>query len=185
MNARIMRNFSLRHGQDRQISPRARACRWNSSMASAFAFLAIVLSGAGQSAGARKFFLFAGTSTNGGTSKGIYVYRYDSATGTIEPLGLAAESRSPTFLAVHPNHRFLYAVNEISNFAGGDGGSVTAFSIDAATGRLSGSFIHPASGRRIAFGGVLFQKGPRAGGFFVDPVVTGSGLSGNVSLGAK
>jgi 6-phosphogluconolactonase len=48
-----------------------------------------------------------------------------------EPLGLAAESPSPTFLAVHPNHRFLYAVNEISN------GSVTAFSIDAATGRLT------------------------------------------------
>jgi 6-phosphogluconolactonase len=53
-----------------------------------------------------------------------------------EPLGLAAESPSPTFLAVHPNHRFLYAVNEISDFFGGHAGSVTAFSIDA-TGRLT------------------------------------------------
>jgi hypothetical protein len=113
-----MQNFSVRHWQDRQISPCARAFRWNSSMASAFAFLAIVLSAAAQSPGARKFFLYAGSSTNSGTSKGIYVYRYDSTSGMTEPLGLAAESPNPTFLAVHPNHRFLYAVNEISNFAG-------------------------------------------------------------------
>jgi 6-phosphogluconolactonase len=89
-----------------------------------------------------RFFLYAGTSTNPGTSKGIYVYRYDATNGRTEPLGLAAESRSPSFLAVHPNHRFLYAVNEISNFApgaapGGRTGSVTAFSIDAKTGRLT------------------------------------------------
>src|SRR5262249_56006174 len=109
---------------------------WNSRMASAFAFLAIVFSATAQNTGARKFFLYACTSTNRGTSKGIYVYWYDSTSGMTEPLGLAAESPSPTFLAVHPNHRFLYAVNEISNFAGGHGGSVTAFSIDAATGRL-------------------------------------------------
>ena len=105
-------------------------------MASVFAFLAIVSSAAAQNPATRKFFLYVGTSTNSGTSKGVYVYSYDSANGMTEPLGLAAESPSPTFLAVHPNHRFLYAVNEISNFAGGHGGSVTAFSIDAATGRL-------------------------------------------------
>jgi 6-phosphogluconolactonase len=132
-----MQNFSVRHWRDRQISPCARALRWNSSMASAFAFLAIVLSAAAQSPDARKFLLYAGTSTSSGTSRGIYVYRYDSTSGMTEPLGLAAESPNPTFLAVHPNHRFLYAVNEISNFAGGHAGGVTAFSIDAATGRLT------------------------------------------------
>jgi 6-phosphogluconolactonase len=90
-----------------------------------------------------KYFLYAGTSTNKGSSKGIYVYRYDSADGKVEASGIAAESPSPTFLAVHPDHRFLYAVNEISNFtapgvpAGGRAGSVTAFSIDAKTGRLT------------------------------------------------
>ncbi|HEY7338004.1 MAG TPA: lactonase family protein [Bryobacteraceae bacterium] len=106
-------------------------------MASVLAFFAIGLSAAAQIPNNRKFFLYVGTATNSGTSKGIYVYSYDSASGRTEPLGLAAESPSPTFLAVHPNRRFLYAVNEISNFAGGHAGSVTAFSIDAATGRLT------------------------------------------------
>src|SRR5215469_14101981 len=100
----MMRNFSVRHEEDRQISPRAPACRWNSPMASLFAFLAIVFFATAQNTGARKFFLYAGTSTNRGTSKGIYVYWYDSTSGITEPLGLAAVSPSPTFLAVHPNH---------------------------------------------------------------------------------
>jgi 6-phosphogluconolactonase len=90
-----------------------------------------------------KFFLYAGTSTNRSASKGIYVSRYDPADGKAEPLGIAAETPSPTFLAVHPSHRFLYAVNEISNFTGsgvpaaGRAGRLTAFSIDPQTGRLT------------------------------------------------
>lgn len=106
-------------------------------MKSAFVFLALLLTASAQSPGAGKFFLYAGTSTNRGTSKGIYVYRYDSTNGKTEPLGLAAESPSPSFMAVNPNHRFLYAVNEISNFGGGRAGSVTSFSIDAETGKLT------------------------------------------------
>jgi len=133
----------LGHEKNRLILPRARACRWSRFIASAFAFLAIVFPAAAQSPGAGKFFLYAGTSTNRG-SKGIYVYRYDSNTGLTEPLGLAAESPNPTFLAVHPNHRFLYAVNEISNFAGGSSGSVTAFSIDSGTGRLTQLNVVPS-----------------------------------------
>src|SRR5215471_17738751 len=79
------------------------------------AFVVTVLSLAAQNPDRGQFFLYAGTSTNRGTSKGIYVYRYDSTNGKTEPLGLAAESPGPSFLAVHPNHRFLYAVNEVSN----------------------------------------------------------------------
>jgi 6-phosphogluconolactonase len=63
-----------------------------------------------------------------------------------EALGLAAESPNPTFLAVHPKRRFLYAVNEISNFAGGHGGSITAFSIDAASGKLTQLNAVPSRG---------------------------------------
>src|SRR5215471_3782258 len=109
----------------------------------AFALLATVLNLAAQTPAKGQFFLYAGTSTNRGTSKGIYAFRYDSATGKTEPMGLAAESPSPSFLAVHPNHRYLYAVNEISNFAapgapaGARQGSVTAFAIDAKTGGLT------------------------------------------------
>jgi len=84
-----------------------------------------------------KYFLYVGTYTQEGSeSKGIYVYRFDSANGQIAPAGLAAETINPSFLAVHPNHRFLYAVNEVSNYQGRKSGAVSAFAIDSATGKL-------------------------------------------------
>ena len=63
-------------------------------------------------------------------SKGIYSFSFDAQSGDFGPINLSAEIASPSFLAIHPNKRFLYAVNET------DKGSVTAFSIDAATGKL-------------------------------------------------
>ncbi len=62
--------------------------------------------------------------------KGIYSFTFDAQSGAADPVELLAEIESPSFLALHPNKRFLYAVSET------DKGSVTAFSIDAATGKL-------------------------------------------------
>jgi 6-phosphogluconolactonase len=85
-----------------------------------------------------KYFVYVGTYTeNGSESKGIYAYRFDSKTGTLAPSGLAAKTINPSFLAVHPNRRFLYAVNEVSNYQGQKSGAVSAFAIDRATGKLS------------------------------------------------
>jgi len=82
------------------------------------------------------FFMYVGTYTNEG-SKGIYVWRFDATAGKFTPLGLAAETLNPSFLAAHPNGRFLYAVNEISHFQRmSNTGSVSAFAIDPATGKL-------------------------------------------------
>ena len=80
--------------------------------------------------------VYVGTYT-GEKSKGIYAYRLDLASGKCTPLGLAAEVKSPSFLAVHPNRKFLYSVNEISDFEGKPTGGVSAFAIDAATGKLA------------------------------------------------
>jgi 6-phosphogluconolactonase len=55
---------------------------------------------------AAKHLLYVGTYT-GPKSEGIYAFRYDDSTGTAEPLGLAAKSANPSFLAIHPNGRFL------------------------------------------------------------------------------
>ncbi|HSS97553.1 MAG TPA: lactonase family protein, partial [Terriglobales bacterium] len=85
---------------------------------------------------AGKYLVYVGTYTERG-SKGIYVYRYDEATGNLEGLGLAAETPSPSFLAISPNHKFLYAANETDEYQGQSSGSVTAFSIDAKTGKLT------------------------------------------------
>jgi 6-phosphogluconolactonase len=87
----------------------------------------------------RKYLMYVGTYTTeaGSTSKGIYVYRFDPETAEVTPIGLAAETPNPSFLAVHPNHRFLYAVNEASNYKGEKSGAVSAFAIDRTTGKLT------------------------------------------------
>jgi 6-phosphogluconolactonase len=85
-----------------------------------------------------KYLVYVGTYTQeGSTSKGIYAYRFDPNTTQLTAIGLAAETTNPSFLAVHPNHRFLYAVNEISNYKGEKSGAVSAFAIDPATGKLT------------------------------------------------
>jgi len=85
-----------------------------------------------------KYLVYVGTYTGEDTkSKGIYAFRYDAATAQVTPLGLAAETTSPSFVAVHPNGKFLYAVNEVGNYKGPNSGGVSAFSIDRATGKLT------------------------------------------------
>lgn len=84
---------------------------------------------------AAKHLLYVGTYT-GPKSEGIYAYRFDDVTGATDPLGLAAKTENPTFLAIHPNGRFLYAANETGTWKGKDGGYVTAYAIDAASGML-------------------------------------------------
>jgi 6-phosphogluconolactonase len=84
------------------------------------------------------YFMYVGTYTQeGSTSKGIYVYRYDSGSAKVTSLGLAAQTINPSFLAVHPNRRFLYAVNELGDYKGQKSGGVSAFAIDNATGKLT------------------------------------------------
>ena len=82
--------------------------------------------------------LYVGTYTQPQSSaKGIYAYRFDAKTGKLADLGLMAETPNPTFLAVHPNGKYLYAINEINTFQGKQAGSVVAYSIDRATGKLT------------------------------------------------
>ncbi len=82
-----------------------------------------------------KYLFFVGTYTGKG-SQGIYSYRFDPATGTATPLGLAAESPNPSFLVADPQGRFLYAVNEVNNFNGKPTGGVSGYAIDRETGKL-------------------------------------------------
>lgn len=76
-----------------------------------------------------KLTVYIGTYT-GGTSKGIYAYEFDTTSGALKEIGLAAETPSPSFLAIHPNNQFLYAVNELDNFGGQKHGAITAYKID-------------------------------------------------------
>jgi 6-phosphogluconolactonase len=75
------------------------------------------------------WFAYAGTYTRQ-KSKGIYVYRLDPKTGKLTAGALAAETSNPSFLAVHPSQKYLYAANE------NNVGTVSAFAIDPASGQL-------------------------------------------------
>jgi 6-phosphogluconolactonase len=95
---------------------------------------------AGDSAAVKgmKYFVYIGTYTDTpAKSKGIYVFEMDPATGSLTPLGVAAETINPTFLDLSPDHRFLYAANEIGNFENKPAGAVSAFTIDHSTGKLT------------------------------------------------
>lgn len=89
--------------------------------------------------------VYVGTYTNA-KSKGIYLADLDPATGKLSEPRLVAETTSPSFLALHPSRRLLYAVNEVDNFQGQKGGSVSAFAIDAASGDLKLLNQQPSGG---------------------------------------
>ncbi len=79
----------------------------------------------------------AGGATKDPTSKGIYVAHFDHATGKLSAPELAAEATNPSFVAIHPNGKYLYAVGEMYGGGGRPGGTVTSFSIDPSTGKLT------------------------------------------------
>ena len=81
------------------------------------------------------YFLYVGNYT-GPQSKGIQAFRYDDKTLSLEPLGMVGEMPQPSFLTIHPNGRFLYAVSELGNNGKVDGG-VYSFAIDDNSGKLT------------------------------------------------
>jgi 6-phosphogluconolactonase len=116
-------------------------------LVAALAGIAIVavLANVVHAASGKTLMVYVGTYTGGtSASKGIYPLRLDLATGALTEAGAPAESVSPSFLALHPSGRFLYAVNETGGSAKEEGG-VSAFAIDARTGGLS--FLNQQSSR--------------------------------------
>ncbi|HXY39706.1 MAG TPA: lactonase family protein, partial [Vicinamibacteria bacterium] len=91
--------------------------------------------------------VYVGTYTDTG-SRGVYRLSLDaSAAGaTLGAPVLAGESQNPSFLALHPNGRVLYAVNEVERFGGRVTGAVSAFAIDARTGDLALLNQQPSEG---------------------------------------
>ena len=91
--------------------------------------------------------VYVGTYTRpGGPSKGIYLYDLDVKTGALKQVGLAAEATSPSFLALSPDHRYLYAVGEMDAFEGKKTGAVSAFAVDPASGNLKLLNQQPSGG---------------------------------------
>jgi 6-phosphogluconolactonase len=87
----------------------------------------------------QRILAYVGTDTKpvdgAANGKGIYLFEMNSHTGELSLLKLAAETTSPSWLTLHPSGRYLYAINEVSDFDGRNG-SVSAFAIDRVNGDL-------------------------------------------------
>jgi 6-phosphogluconolactonase len=82
------------------------------------------------------YLAYVGTYTTKQESKGIYAFNFNPATGEFTPIGLVAETTDPSFVAVHPNGKYLYAVNEVGDFNGQKSGAISSFEIDRKSGKL-------------------------------------------------
>lgn len=76
-------------------------------------------------------FLVVGTYTSEEGSKGIYLYRFDTETGSSDAVSMV-EVDNPSYLTLSPDEKFIYSVSENS----GANSAVQAFSFDKRTGRM-------------------------------------------------
>lgn len=83
-----------------------------------------------------QYFVYIGTYTDK-ASQGIYAYRFDPVTGKTDSIGLVAETANPSFLAVDPKYKYLYAVNEVDDLQGKHSGGISTFGINNNTGKLA------------------------------------------------
>jgi 6-phosphogluconolactonase len=67
-----------------------------------------------------------------GEKAGIHAFGFDSETGTLKPLKRATGMQSPFFIALSPDRRFLYSIDEF----GGKDNFVAAFAIEGRVGDL-------------------------------------------------
>jgi 6-phosphogluconolactonase len=84
-----------------------------------------------------QYFAFIGTYTSKTESKGIYSFHFDSGTGRLTSMAVAATTQDPSFLTVAPNEKYLYAVNELGEFNGKKSGAVTSYSLEPKSGKLT------------------------------------------------
>lgn len=136
-----------------------------------------------------KVFAYVGTDTSAidgkANGKGIYLFEMDSSSGQLSLVKLAAEARNPSWLCVDPSGRYLYTVNEISDFEGKNG-SVSAYSIDRANGdlrllnRVSSQGAGPAYVSVDASGKYVFVANYGDGSIASFPVASGGSLGAPV-----
>ncbi|WP_044171897.1 lactonase family protein [Flectobacillus major] len=79
----------------------------------------------------QEFYVLVGTYTSK-ASKGIYVYKFNTATGELQFSSVVSGVKNPSFITLSPNQKFAYSVGETD----GDG-TVNAFSFDKQSGSLS------------------------------------------------
>lgn len=90
--------------------------------------------------------LYVGTYTEGTRSEGVYLVRFDRHSGKLQRVRSFDVGANPSFLAIHPNGRVLYAVNEVEKYKGKPSGAVSAFAIAPKSGNLTRLNEQPSAG---------------------------------------
>ena len=80
-----------------------------------------------------KQYVIVGTFTSKTESKGIYVYEFSVDSGTLSLVSEIGEIDDPSYLTVHSNKKWIYAVSETKN----PNGHVAAYRFDSLSGQLT------------------------------------------------
>ena len=129
-------------------------------------------SAAHKPAGSHHYLALVGTYTNNTASKGIYAFDFDSESGRLTAKGVAAATPDPSWVAIHPNGKFVYAANE-----SGKNSTITAFALDAKTAKLTQLNQLPALGEDPCYlsfdktGKYLFIANYTSGNVVVFPIL--------------
>lgn len=67
---------------------------------------------------------------------GIHLLQLDRSSGKLTKISGTSGVQNPSFVAIHPNKRFLYSVCEVAEIDGKRTGAIAAFAIDAKDGSL-------------------------------------------------
>ncbi len=138
--------FLPRHSDFRAMS-RGHACKHKGFAALAASLIALLMTSftpaaamaeSTGAAGSGAFDLLIGTYTAPGKSEGIYVYRFDTRSGSASPISVL-KTVNPSYLVLSRDNRYVYAVNELpgDNGPASVRGGITALAFDAASGRLT------------------------------------------------
>ncbi len=72
-----------------------------------------------------------------GRCRGITCYAFDGETGRLTRLSVTPSVSNPSYILVHPDAPFLYCVNELKEYGGIPGSTVSAYEIVSKTGELA------------------------------------------------
>ena len=72
-----------------------------------------------------------------GKGEGIYIYKLNAMSGSLDPVGIATVGPNPSYLAFDSSQKMLYVVNELKEYNGESTGAVSAFSVNRENGSLT------------------------------------------------
>ncbi|MGA2535007.1 MAG: lactonase family protein [Terracidiphilus sp.] len=146
--------------------------------------------GAGLAPAISRNLAYVGTYTGGaagGNGEGIYSFAVNAVNGELTQRKLVAKCASPSWIAIHPSKRYLYAANEVSDYRG-NSGSVSAFEIDRVTGDLTPLNVVRSEGAGPCYlsidlsGAYAFVANYQGGTTAVLPVLEGGRLGDAVDI---